>query len=232
MNPLILAGVLETGIHLASLLPFGYLPFWLPLFQSPAGLTAYLVALVFFYPAWQLFLVGLVLRALPKETQDGIALPDRGTQASGDALWWIVRLSLTTIPYRSPSRWAITVMPFPGWVYYRLAGARIQLPVSIPPHVVLYDLHRIEIGARTILGDGVKISPHAVLEPGVLRVGDVRIGEDVVVGGDSLLGPDVEIADGATILARSALIPGTRVGPGEIWGGSPARPVRRKAPKS
>lgn len=102
------------------------------------------------------------------------------------------------------------------------------LPITIPPHVVLYDLHRISIGDRTTLGDGCKLSPHAVLEPGLLRLGSIEIGSDVVIGGDALIGPNVIIEDGATILARASLVPGSHVKAGETWGGSPARPLRSK----
>jgi len=36
---------------------------------------------------------------------------------------------------------------------------------------------------------------------------------------------DVEVGEGATILANSVLLPGTRVPAGERWGGVPARPI-------
>jgi serine acetyltransferase len=36
---------------------------------------------------------------------------------------------------------------------------------------------------------------------------------------------DVEIGADATILPHSVLLPGSRVGEGETWGGVPARPI-------
>jgi acetyltransferase-like isoleucine patch superfamily enzyme len=39
---------------------------------------------------------------------------------------------------------------------------------------------------------------------------------------------DVRIGKGAVILPHSALLPGSRVAEGEIWGGVPARPIPRE----
>jgi serine acetyltransferase len=38
---------------------------------------------------------------------------------------------------------------------------------------------------------------------------------------------DVEVGDGATVLPNSVLLPGSRVGAGETWGGVPARRITR-----
>jgi serine acetyltransferase len=38
---------------------------------------------------------------------------------------------------------------------------------------------------------------------------------------------DVVIGDDAVILPHSVLLPGSRVGAGETWGGVPARPIPR-----
>jgi len=39
---------------------------------------------------------------------------------------------------------------------------------------------------------------------------------------------DIEVGEGATVLPRSVLLPGSRVGPGETWGGVPARRIERE----
>ncbi len=36
---------------------------------------------------------------------------------------------------------------------------------------------------------------------------------------------DVEVGEGAVVLPHSVLLPGSRVGAGETWGGVPARPI-------
>jgi hypothetical protein len=38
---------------------------------------------------------------------------------------------------------------------------------------------------------------------------------------------DVLVGEGATVLPHSVLLPGSRVGPGETWGGVPARRIER-----
>jgi hypothetical protein len=39
---------------------------------------------------------------------------------------------------------------------------------------------------------------------------------------------DVVVGDDAVILPHSVLLPGSRVGAGETWGGVPARPIFRE----
>ncbi len=56
--------------------------------------------------------------------------------------------------------------------------------------------------------------------------GDTVVGNDVWFGFESLVMPGVHIADGAIIAARSVVT--KDVGPYEIVGGSPARPIRRR----
>ena len=43
--------------------------------------------------------------------------------------------------------------------------------------------------------------------------------------------PGCEIGDGAVIAANAVLQKGTKVGPGEIWGGVPARKIGQKGEK-
>ena len=57
-------------------------------------------------------------------------------------------------------------------------------------------------------------------------VGKIIIGADALVGADTLIPADVTIGNGARIRARSALLPHTRVAPGEYWAGTPARRVK------
>jgi acetyltransferase-like isoleucine patch superfamily enzyme len=52
-----------------------------------------------------------------------------------------------------------------------------------------------------------------------------RIGRGVTVGLMAVILPGCTIGDGAVIAAGAVLMKGTRVEPGEIWAGSPARRV-------
>jgi chloramphenicol O-acetyltransferase type B len=56
--------------------------------------------------------------------------------------------------------------------------------------------------------------------------GDTIIGNDVWLGAESMIMPGVHIADGAVIAARAVVT--KKVGPYEIWGGNPARLIKKR----
>lgn len=56
--------------------------------------------------------------------------------------------------------------------------------------------------------------------------GDTVIGNDVWIGTESMIMPGIHIADGAVIAARAVVT--KNVGPYEIWGGNPARLIKKR----
>jgi chloramphenicol O-acetyltransferase type B len=58
------------------------------------------------------------------------------------------------------------------------------------------------------------------------RKGDTIVGNDVWIGVEALILPGLKIADGAVIGARSVVT--KDVGPYEIWGGNPAKLIRKR----
>jgi acetyltransferase-like isoleucine patch superfamily enzyme len=48
----------------------------------------------------------------------------------------------------------------------------------------------------------------------------------VTIGAHAIVMSDVEIADGAIVSAAAVVSKGTRIGPGEVWGGVPARRLK------
>ncbi|AZL15940.1 CatB-related O-acetyltransferase [Rickettsiales endosymbiont of Stachyamoeba lipophora] len=56
--------------------------------------------------------------------------------------------------------------------------------------------------------------------------GDTVIGNDVWIGAEAMIMPGIKIADGAVIGARSLIT--KNVGPYEIWGGNPARFIKKR----
>ena len=58
------------------------------------------------------------------------------------------------------------------------------------------------------------------------RKGDTIIGNDVWIGYESIIMPGVKIADGAVIASRSVVT--KDVGPYEIWGGNPAKLIKKR----
>jgi chloramphenicol O-acetyltransferase type B len=62
--------------------------------------------------------------------------------------------------------------------------------------------------------------------PGFLRKGDTVIGNDVWIGTEAIIMPGRCIADGAVTAARAVIT--KDVGPYEIWGGNPARLIKKR----
>jgi acetyltransferase-like isoleucine patch superfamily enzyme len=89
------------------------------------------------------------------------------------------------------------------------------------------DPRLIALGDDVTLGGSVRIFAHYG-GGGNLVIAPVIVEDRATVGiGVTIMG-DVHIGKGAIILAHSALLPGSRVGAGETWGGVPARPISRE----
>lgn len=146
-------------------------------------------------------------------------------------------------PYLSVGAWrwasynALTLVfrfTFVNWIrvtpllplYHRLMGARIGRRVQINTAVIA-DQNLIQIGDDTVIGGDVTLICH-LAERGRLVTAPVRIGSRVTIGLMAVVFPGCVIGDGAMISAGSVLSKGTRVGPGEIWAGVPARRVGRR----
>lgn len=56
--------------------------------------------------------------------------------------------------------------------------------------------------------------------------GDTVIGNDVWIGAEAMIMPGIQISDGAVIGARSLVT--KHVGPYEIWGGNPAKLIKKR----
>ena len=89
----------------------------------------------------------------------------------------------------------------------------------------LADLSMLEIGNNVMIGGGVALICHAS-ERGFIRLAPTRIGNNVSIGISSVILPDCEIGDGASIAPCSLLPKGTKIPPKGVWGGNPLRDLR------
>jgi acetyltransferase-like isoleucine patch superfamily enzyme len=117
----------------------------------------------------------------------------------------------------------LRVSPFQT-LFYRLMGAKIGNDVNINT-AGLADLSMLEIGDRVAIGGGVALICHAV-ERGFLRLAPTKIGNGASIGIGSVIMPDCEIGEGASIGPCSYLPKGTRIPPKGAWGGNPIRDLR------
>lgn len=106
--------------------------------------------------------------------------------------------------------------------------------------VVRGDVAPITIGDRTNVQDGSCL--HTTRHTGPLHIGsDVTIGHNATVhactihdhaliGMGSTLLDHCEIGEGAIVAAGALVIGGTKIGPNEIWGGVPAKFIKKTKP--
>jgi acetyltransferase-like isoleucine patch superfamily enzyme len=132
-----------------------------------------------------------------------------------NVLFYLVRY--TFLPF-------VTLTPFGIW-FLKAMGMRIGRHAFVNTDRIS-DPRLITLGDDVTLGGSVRIFAHyggggnLVIEP-------VFIDDRATVGiGVTIMG-DVRIGKGAVILPHSAVLPGSRVGAGETWGGVPARPIPR-----
>lgn len=105
-----------------------------------------------------------------------------------------------------------------------VAKADVQAGVALGPGVMFSDRGHFVIGAKKI-GRGSIIHHRVTVGMDLRNSGMPTIGEDVWIGPDCVLYGDIQIGDGATVLAGSVL---TRsVPPRAVVSGNPARVVKR-----
>jgi acetyltransferase-like isoleucine patch superfamily enzyme len=132
-----------------------------------------------------------------------------------NGLFYLVRY--TFLPFA-------TLTPF-GVCFLKAMGMKIGRHAFINTEYIS-DPALLTIGDDVVMGGSVRICAHYG-GGGKLVIAPVSIGDRATLGlGCTILG-DVTIGDGAVILAESVVLPGSRVGAGETWGGVPARPIRR-----
>jgi hypothetical protein len=133
-----------------------------------------------------------------------------------NGLFYLVRF--TFLPF-------VTLTP-PGVLFLRAMGMRMGRRPRITTEN-LSDVSMIALGDDVTIGGSAHIFCHYG-GAGNLVLAPVTIGSRATIGEKATLMGDVEVGEGATILAHSLLLPGTRVPAGERWGGSPARPISRE----
>ncbi len=102
----------------------------------------------------------------------------------------------------------------------KLFGAKVGANAALAG--ALYDPFMVSIGDNTVLGSGSLVCGNMTMN-GKLLLGRVQIGNDVTVGVNAVVFPDVAIGNGAVLITGSVVYQGTRIPAGETWRGNPAR---------
>ena len=84
----------------------------------------------------------------------------------------------------------------------------------------------------TRMGDNCLVGHDAVLfahafEGDRLTLAPIELGDNVTIGVHAIVMPGVRIGSGAIVSAGAVVAKGTDIGPGEVWGGVPARLLKQ-----
>lgn len=82
------------------------------------------------------------------------------------------------------------------------------------------------IGNNCIIGHDAVLFSHAI-EGRRLSLSAIRIGNNVTIGATAVVMSGVTIGDGAIISAGAVVTKGSNIGKNEVWGGVPARLLKR-----
>jgi acetyltransferase-like isoleucine patch superfamily enzyme len=132
-----------------------------------------------------------------------------------NGLFYLVRF--TFLPF-------VTLTPFGIW-FLKAMGMKIGRHAFINTEYIS-DPQLITVGDDAALGGSVRIFAHYG-GGGNLTLAPVVVGKRATLGLACCVMGDVVIGDDATILPESVVLPGSRVGAGETWGGVPARRIQR-----
>jgi hypothetical protein len=125
------------------------------------------------------------LRRAPAEIEIG----------SADFLKWWACFQFQVLFLRFPAlEEVLRLVPglYSSWL--RCWGSRVGKLTYWAPGTVILDRGFLDIGDRVVFGAGVRLNPH-VME-NVLKLAPVRIADDAMIGGYSLLTAGTEIASG------------------------------------
>ncbi|OXS60251.1 acetyltransferase [Cohnella sp. CIP 111063] len=113
-------------------------------------------------------------------------------------------------------------LPVKNWIYRRVLGMKVGRRTSFALMVMVdvFFPERITIGDNSIIGYNSTLLTHEYLIK-EYRLGDIRIGSNVMIGANVTVLPGVTIGDGAVIAAGSVVH--KDVAPGARVGGNPLR---------
>lgn len=125
---------------------------------------------------------------------------------------------------------SVLVNLFPLHYFYRRFFGPNTPSISLGDTYRCIDPCLIEAGENVQFGGFCLISAHIFDVEGLL-IRKVKIGDNALIGAETILSPGVEVGHHAMVAARSLVLPNTIIKPYEYWGGSPARKLKDLTPK-
>lgn len=117
-----------------------------------------------------------------------------------------------------------------NWIYRRILGMRVgeHTAFGLMVMVDVFFPEKITVGRNSVIGYNTTILAHEYMIT-EYRLGEVVIGDEVLIGANSTILPGVTIGDGAVVAAGSVVH--KDVAPGTFVGGNPLRELQRKTPE-
>ena len=198
----IVTGIVSS-LTLASLMPLGGYHEIVVVFN--ALLLIYLFALLVF----RLFLAIFPLRAgeIPENSQQEFV--------------YHVYLLFYLILFYPILRSGFVPVPIMRLVYLALGA---KLGDNTYSSGIILDAQFVEIGSNSIVGQYALLVPH-VIEGKKLAHYPIVMGNNVTIGAGATVLSGVTIGDGAIVSTGAVVTKGSNIGPGEIWGGVPAKRI-------
>ena len=164
-----------------------------------------------------LFMLGILGRLIRPSLEEAQAPVESLLTIRWAFLALLHRLALPSLKWMVPS--------FVANIYYQMMGCKVAKGAQINSPSV-NDCFMVEIGAKTVIGGSAVINGHLFERDGI-HLSKVRIGAKVVIGTMAQINPGCIVGDGAVIASKAVLPKFTEVPPGEVWGGIPAKCIRR-----
>jgi hypothetical protein len=101
---------------------------------------------------------------------------------------------------------------YSAWL--RLWGSRIGSGVFWPPEILISDRSLLEIGDGVVIGSRCELYAHMIVRRRAalqLYVSPIRIGDGVLIGAHTGIGPGAKIAPGTFLRVESRIFPNQRV---------------------
>ena len=149
-------------------------------------------------------------------------------KGDGNSLWYVYK----TVPFWKVARNFIVIQlarytPFlsmKNWLYRTFLGMKVGDKTSFALMVMLDVMfpEKISVGKNTVIGYNTTILAHEYLI-NEYRLGEVIIGNEVMIGANSTLLPGIEIGDGAIVSAGTLVH--KDVPAGSFVGGNPMKVI-------
>lgn len=94
---------------------------------------------------------------------------------------------------------------------------------------IIHDPIFVQIGANCNLGQGSLLVPHQI-EGDKLSHQPIIIGDNCTIGALSIIFQNVKIGNNSIVAASAVVTKGTIIGDDEIWGGVPAKFIKKNLP--